>query len=345
MTAPDLHPEELLDRAAAGTLSPAERERLEAHLAVCPACRFEQQARADFAALPAGVPKIDDLVTRALAGLPTAPPPRRARPPVGLVAAAVALVGFGSLAAFRLAPPLAAMLGLVQPAPATSEPPRQTGRGDGPRAPTPSRPLETDPAGLAPDETPGSTTPPRGEQPSSANAQPAPAPAKPRPAAPRATDARTTPSAVSPAEPGRDAEAPPPGQRAAVGSDADVTAASLFREATAARTAGNREEAERRYRELAERFPRSTEATVAHAVLGRLLLDLGRPEEGLRELEATLDGGPSALREDALAHRALALDALQDARARAAWEQLLREFPASIHARRARERLEALPPP
>ncbi|MDX2010124.1 MAG: tetratricopeptide repeat protein [Myxococcaceae bacterium] len=322
MTAPDLHPEVLLDRAAAGTLSPAEKEHLDAHLAACPACRFELQARADFAALPAGVPHIDDLVTRALAGLPTAPPPpRRARPPVALVAAAVALVGFGSFAALRLAPPLAAMLGLVRPV-ATPEPTPEPGRSDAPRGRVSlPPPMEAAPA-TAP--APADGTP---------EVEPRPAPTEPQPTTAKA------PARLDPAQ--RAAKVAPTAPPTLAPPEAAPTAASLFREATAARTAGDRETAERLYRTLAERFPRSPEATVAHAVLGRLLLDLGRPDEGLRELEATLDGGPSALREDALAHRAMALDALNDGRARAAWEQLLREFPASIHARRAKERLEA----
>lgn len=44
----DLHPDELIDRAARGTLSTDERARLDAHLAGCVACRFEIKARDDF---------------------------------------------------------------------------------------------------------------------------------------------------------------------------------------------------------------------------------------------------------------------------------------------------------
>ncbi|MET0791703.1 MAG: zf-HC2 domain-containing protein [Polyangiaceae bacterium] len=42
-----LHPEELIDKLAAGELSGVERERLDAHLAQCSACRFEIGVRAD----------------------------------------------------------------------------------------------------------------------------------------------------------------------------------------------------------------------------------------------------------------------------------------------------------
>jgi len=46
----DLHPEELNDKHSAGRLTHAERARLDAHLASCATCRFEQQVRRDFAA-------------------------------------------------------------------------------------------------------------------------------------------------------------------------------------------------------------------------------------------------------------------------------------------------------
>lgn len=45
----DLHPEELLDKDARGALSEEERALLQAHLARCETCRFEQAVRADFA--------------------------------------------------------------------------------------------------------------------------------------------------------------------------------------------------------------------------------------------------------------------------------------------------------
>jgi len=37
----DLHPEDLIDKLAAGELTPAERERLNAHISQCRVCRFE----------------------------------------------------------------------------------------------------------------------------------------------------------------------------------------------------------------------------------------------------------------------------------------------------------------
>jgi TolA-binding protein len=49
MRVADLHPEALLDKEIRGELEPAERDRLEAHLAACPTCRLERRMRADFA--------------------------------------------------------------------------------------------------------------------------------------------------------------------------------------------------------------------------------------------------------------------------------------------------------
>ena len=45
----DIHPEELIDKLAAGSLTLAERERLDVHLGQCSSCRFEIAVRADLA--------------------------------------------------------------------------------------------------------------------------------------------------------------------------------------------------------------------------------------------------------------------------------------------------------
>ncbi len=74
MSVIDLHPDDLLDRDADGTLTPAERTHLEAHLRRCAACRFEQRARADFAAC-----RTDD-EGDAPASWGVAPPPPLVRP-------------------------------------------------------------------------------------------------------------------------------------------------------------------------------------------------------------------------------------------------------------------------
>jgi TolA-binding protein len=313
MTAPDLHPEELLDRAAAGALSADEQARLDAHLAACPACRFELKARADFAALPLPAMAVDELVTRALAGMPSASVAhalRARRFSPAAVAVVVVLVGAGSFAAVGLARPLAVLLGIAAPKTITNEVP--------PPAPAIQR--------RAPVPPPVVEEPPTPPPPPPVALEPEPTPAPPAQPGPR----------VSPAV------KPPP---APVIAEPEPTAAQLFERATLARTRGLHGDAERHYRELTRRFPDSPEAGVAHAVMGRLLLDLERPDEAVRELEAALSTD-AALREDALANLAVAFERTHDtARARAAWRRLLDEFPASIHAKRARERLEVLNAP
>lgn len=308
MTAPDLHPEELLDRAAAGALSAEERTRLDAHLAACRACRFELKARADFAALPLPSMPVDELVTRALAGMPSASvvqPPRPRRFSPAAIAVMAVLVGAGSFAAVGLARPIAVLLGIAAPkassAPAPPPAPAVQRRAPPPvveEQPTPPLP----PIALEPERTPAPPVQP----------------------GPRASPAVKPTPVISEPEP---------------------TAAQLFERATLARTRGLHGDAEQHYRELTRRFPDSPEAGVAHAVMGRLLLDLERPDEAVHELEAALSTD-AALREDALANLAVAFERTHDAaRARAAWRRLLDEFPASIHAKRARERLEVLNAP
>jgi anti-sigma factor RsiW len=68
MTAPQIHPEDLLDRARQGFLGTDERRLLEKHLARCSACRFELSlAPALYAELDFG-PGDDALVARATDG-------------------------------------------------------------------------------------------------------------------------------------------------------------------------------------------------------------------------------------------------------------------------------------
>jgi TolA-binding protein len=307
MTAPDLHPEELLDAAAAGALSTEEQARLDLHLAACPACRFELQARADFAAMPLPSMAVDELVTRALAGMPSASvaPALRRRVSPAMAFVAVLTLGAVSFAAAGLARPIAVLLGIASPQVITEPVPAPAPRVHAPVAPQPSTPVVEEIA-----------TPP--------------------------ASALAEVPAVQPRIVHEERKlTPPPPPPAPV-----ITAAELFRLATAARTEGRRADAEQTYRELTTRFPSSPEANVSHAVMGRLLLDLDRPTDALVELDAALASGDRSLREDALAHRALAFDTLNDvAAARTAWALLLTEFPTSIHARRAKERLEVLTAP
>jgi TolA-binding protein len=102
------------------------------------------------------------------------------------------------------------------------------------------------------------------------------------------------------------------------------------------------------YLELQQRYPKSPEAHVSRVSLGRLYLNrLGAPAAALAEFEASLRGSADGtLAQEALAGRALALQRLgRVAEERKAWEQLLRRFPDSVQADRAKARLEVLASP
>jgi tetratricopeptide (TPR) repeat protein len=119
-------------------------------------------------------------------------------------------------------------------------------------------------------------------------------------------------------------------------------AAALFASANEARRTGRTREALRMYRELERRYPDSPEAKLSHAIVGRMLLDED-PNAALGEFDRYLGEGKGTLSEEALVGRALSLQKLgRDAEERAAWEALLRTYPNSIHAARARARLAAL---
>ena len=120
------------------------------------------------------------------------------------------------------------------------------------------------------------------------------------------------------------------------------SAAALFASANEARRAGRTREALRLYRDLERRHPESPEAKLSHAIVGRMLIDED-PKAALGEFDRYLGEGKGTLSEEALVGRALSLQKLgRQAEERAAWEALLRTYPNSIHAARARARLAAL---
>jgi tetratricopeptide (TPR) repeat protein len=147
------------------------------------------------------------------------------------------------------------------------------------------------------------------------------------------------PSAASPSS--SSPEAAPP---ASSGSARPLeTAAELFRRANQERRSGSAQRAARLYRLLQQRHPDSREASASRLALARLLLDrLGDAEGALRLFDAYLAGG-GVLSQEALLGRALALGQLgRTADERAAWESFLARYPDSVHAERARQRLEQL---
>jgi TolA-binding protein len=294
MSIVDLHPEELIDKHASGTLSAAERTRLEAHVQGCAVCRFELAARHDFATL--SLPAVQ---------APSAPPalepsprvlPRRRRRGIVLGLAA-ALIGGVSLAALS-----ASLLGPARPA-TESAPDRHPAPGrSSPRATT------TVAATATPIESP--------------------APAAIADSAGAALEQRAR----------REAS-----QRAPGPPHARASAADLFRAANAARRDRDTTRAVALYRELESRYPRSEEARVSYATLGTLLLDRGDAHAALDGFDQYLSRGDSALGEEALVGRALAFEKLGNHDGEiAAWREVLRRFPGSVHARVARARLLAL---
>jgi len=100
------------------------------------------------------------------------------------------------------------------------------------------------------------------------------------------------------------------------------------------------------YERLLALFPSSPQALTAQAVLGRLLLDRGDPGAALRHFDAYLASGETTLAEEAMLGRALAFGKLGRSVPEAdAWQALLRAYPGSLHAARARDRLSVLPTP
>lgn len=120
------------------------------------------------------------------------------------------------------------------------------------------------------------------------------------------------------------------------------SAEGLFREANAARRAGETSVARALYLRLEHDFPASEEAALAHVSLGNLLLVMGRAAEAEQQF-AAYAGGSSGLAQEALVGRAQSLAALgKTAQERGVWEWLLRDYPTSVYAARARQRLAQL---
>jgi hypothetical protein len=176
-----------------------------------------------------------------------------------------------------------------------------------------------------------------------AKAQGKPSPV-PDPIATMSPETRVVP-APAPATPLslRPAAQHPPGQvaREDMGEPVDrATAASLFQEAGAARRAGDLARARALYAELEASFPGSNEARVSRVSLGKLFLLAGKAGDAEVAFAQYLRSGAADLREEALVGRADALKALgRNAEERNVRQELVRRYPASVYANRARERI------
>jgi hypothetical protein len=138
---------------------------------------------------------------------------------------------------------------------------------------------------------------------------------------------------------------PPPGGVGSSGSAVKpgMSAADLFRDAAAARRAGEFVAARALYTELQARFPGTREARVSQVSLGKLWLSAGKAREAERAFNAYLAGGGGDLGEEALVGRANALQVLgESVEERRAWQELLRKFPGSVYRSRAEARSASL---
>jgi hypothetical protein len=315
----DLHPEELFDKAALGTLSDSERIWLDGHLEQCEVCRFEQQVRADFEAEPLAALNVDSLVTRALSGMPAAAPRaektfnRSNRRTVAMIAGTA--LAFSTMASFAAVAQWTGVWPKIVEAFVGAPPPPP------PVAPVvSSRHVRAEPAPVSPVEGPAIEVP--------AALEPV-------------VEAPVAPVVAAPAPGVKRAAPPPPAPPAApvVVENASV----LFDRANQQRIQGSQNEAVSTYRELLVRFPSAPEANLTRATLGRLLLDIGEAAGSLNHLEAYLRTGELTLREEVLSARAVALSRLnRTTEEAAAWSALLDAYPDSIHAVRAKARLEEL---
>jgi TolA-binding protein len=140
---------------------------------------------------------------------------------------------------------------------------------------------------------------------------------------------------------------PLPDLTPATGTMAEATSwqrneAAVFSRANDARRLGDRAQAEALYRLLVERHGSTPEAHHSQALLGQMFLDSGDPSAALVFFDDYLRKG-GALREDVTLDRATALQRLGRTDEEAeAWTALLRAYPESVHAERARKRLSEL---
>jgi TolA-binding protein len=322
MSVLSMHPEELFDKLAQGTLTTAEGDRLRAHLASCSVCRFELAVRGDFSA--------DQLGPEPRASYSEAPARPRTRHADSAEtrsrrARRVAFVWVGAAAALLMATgALASVLTgnapwrLFEPAksdpPAPASPPAIRARGGHAASRTAEKPPSV------PTATPV-TGAPAGAGPSSAPAAP-PAPALTANAR-AASGAKTSGGETAPA--------------------LATSATTLFADANTARVRGDHTRAVKLYRQLQREFPQSPEAVLSQLTLSTLLLHAGDARSALAGFNVYLSRSSRPLEAEALVGRALALRSLGQTVAEvAAWQVVLKRYPGSSYARRASDRLAAL---
>jgi TolA-binding protein len=190
----------------------------------------------------------------------------------------------------------------------------------------------------------------------------------PAPAAPQAERVDRPPTATSPVHapapeaPSKDDEIPAldvsalptvaaPKAAAAPAPPSTARESAPAHPRTAAEMFANANDARRRressasdlYRELQSTYPSSPEAILSYVTLGRLELDHGRASYALAQFDRYVATNTAELREDALGGRANALESLgRTAEELRAWETLLSEYPRTLLAAHAKERITTL---
>jgi TolA-binding protein len=362
----DIHPEELIDKLAEGSLTHAERKRLNVHLGQCASCRFEIGVRADLAedapvllvrpqlTFAGGAQKGQALESPDEPLAPQVSPSVRARSrhrwPLSLLVAALVLCAGGAMAAISGAVSSDWLPWSAEPKPAASSVDISDTKAGLRMKRAVSKPTsllppatESTASSVAPSTPVGSAAAgPVAAEPAAVGSVAVALPASVV-AAPTASPVRQRRAEV--------ALAAPENARAAAlaeGGSAEVStrvepAAALFADANRARRDGNVDRAVGLYRALQARYPNSSEAGLSRALLAQLLLDRGNPEAALAGFDRYLAEDSPILSAEALVGRARALEQMgKPTQAAAAWRQVQSRFPGSVHARLAATRLAAL---
>ncbi|HMJ53031.1 MAG TPA: tetratricopeptide repeat protein [Polyangiaceae bacterium] len=323
----DVHPEDLFDREQEGTLTADERRRLDSHTLQCAACALVRSAVRDFAAQRNPSPGDDALIARisnealgkaasistgiispALRTTYTGSLPRRRRS--WAVGAIVLFAATGATASFWSVRGVIVQRLLNAPAETVAPAPVEEPKAPIARTKVTPRPVAEEPEAVEEESEPAPVvvTP----------VAPAPVVA-PRP---RLHEPINVPPAI-----------------------VVPSANDLFTAANEARRRGDSQKSFELYTQLARNYAGTREETTSRVLLGRLLLDRGaEPTQALGLFTRYLDESPGGtLAEEARLGKALALTRLGSAKEeRLAWQQLLAFHPNSIHAERARKRLDEL---
>jgi hypothetical protein len=297
-------PEDLSVRARHGSLSETERPALERALASNQALAVAHQVGTDFDRIGLVRSGDDELVAR-LADLTLQSARPRSRVALGRRRLFLALAAALTLAGTAAAWHGAALLRSAAPAPSLAAP-----------VPKPASALHVT----------ASETQQDAKSPEQAAALPESAPV-----------AAALPSAgvevASPADSAR-------GNASSPRSAED--AAALFRQAASARRSSDFGRARLLYLRLESDFPASAEAQLARVSLGKVLLLMGRAAEAEQQFALYSSSG-GALSEEALVGQAQSLARLGRASDELkVWQRLLHDFPRSVYAGEANQRLSAL---